>query len=144
MRQQMEAHRTTEPCKSCHKIMDPIGFTFENFDAVGKWRTEDGGVPVDATGEIVDGTRVNGIAGIRGVALRYSPQFVRVATEKLMTYALGRGVEPFDMPAIRAIVRDAAPADYRFSSLVLGVFKSQQFQMNVKDADRPETQTGQR
>jgi hypothetical protein len=144
MRQQMEAHRTTEPCKSCHKIMDPIGFTFENFDAVGKWRTEDGGVAVDASGVIVDGTAVNGIAGIRQVALRYSPQFVRVATEKLMTYALGRGVEPFDMPAIRTIVRQSAAGNYRFSSLVLGIVRSQQFQMNVKATDAPVTQVGQR
>ena len=144
MRQQMEAHRTTEPCKSCHKIMDPIGFTFENFDAVGKWRTEDGGVPVDASGVIVDGTAVNGIAGIRQVALRYSPQFVRVATEKLMTYAMGRGVEPFDMPTVRTIVRASAASNYRFSSLVLGIVRSQQFQMNVKTTDVPVTQVGQR
>jgi hypothetical protein len=144
MRQQMEAHRTTEPCKSCHKIMDPIGFTFENFDAVGKWRTEDGGVPVDASGVIVDGTPVNGIAGIRAVALRYSPQFVRVATEKLMTYGLGRGVEYFDMPTIRTIVRESAAGNYRFSSLVLGIVKSQQFQMNVKTADKTITQVGQK
>jgi len=144
MRQQMEAHRTTEPCKSCHKIMDPIGFTLENFDAVGKWRTEDGGVAVDATGVIVDGTHVEGVAGLRAVALRYSPQFVRVATEKLMTYALGRGVEPFDMPTVRTIVRESAPGNYRFSSLVLGIVKSQQFQMNMKPADGPITQVGQR
>jgi hypothetical protein len=124
--------------------MDPIGFTFENFDAVGKWRTEDGGVTVDPTGVIVDGTPVNGVAGIRAVALRYSPQFVRVATEKLMTYALGRGVEPFDMPSVRSIVRASAPNNYRFSSLVLGIVKSQQFQMNMKTADTPVTQVGQK
>jgi hypothetical protein len=134
MRQQMELHRTTEPCKSCHRIMDPIGFTLENFDAVGKWRTEDGGVPVDARGELVDGTMMTGIDGLRDVAIRYSPQFVRVATEKLLTYALGRGAEHFDMPLVRSIVRDAAPANYRFSSLVLGVVRSRQFQMNVKTA----------
>jgi len=144
MRQQMEAHRTTEPCKSCHRIMDPLGFTLENFDAVGKWRTEDGGVPVDASGVIVDGTKVVGVAGLREVVLRYSPQFVRVATEKLMTYALGRGVEPLDMPTIRSIVRGAAPANYRFSTLVLGIVGSDQFQMNVKTGDVPVTQTGQR
>jgi mono/diheme cytochrome c family protein len=144
MRQQMEAHRTTEPCKSCHKIMDPIGFTFENFDAVGKWRTEDGGVPVDTSGVIVDGTKVVGVQGIRAVALRYSPQFVRVATEKLMIYALGRGVEYFDMPVIRQIVRDAEPTRYRFSNLVLGVVRSPQFRMNVKTSAAPLTQVGQR
>ena len=134
MRQQMQEHRTTEPCKSCHKIMDPIGFTLENFDAVGKWRTEDGGAPVDATGELVDGTMMDGVASLREVAIRYSPQFVRVATEKLLTYGLGRGAEHFDMPLVRSIVRDAAPNNYRFSSLVLGVVKSKQFQMNVKTA----------
>jgi hypothetical protein len=138
MRQQMELHRTTEPCKSCHRIMDPIGFTLENFDAVGRWRTEDGGVPVDARGELVDGTMMEGVAGLREVAIRYSPQFVRVATEKLLIYALGRGTEHFDMPLVRSIVRDAASADYRFSSLVLGVVNSRQFQMNVKTAGSAE------
>jgi hypothetical protein len=132
MRQQMELHRTTEPCKSCHKIMDPIGFTLENFDAIGQWRTEDGGVPVDATGEIVDGTMMNGVPGLRDVLLRYSPQFVRVATEKLLIYGLGRGAEHYDMPLVRSIVRQSAPGNYRFSSLVLGIVKSQQFQMNTK------------
>jgi mono/diheme cytochrome c family protein len=144
MRQQMEAHRTTEPCKSCHKIMDPIGFTFENFDAVGKWRTEDGAVAVDASGVIVDGTKVVGVQGLRGVALRYSPQFARVATEKLMTYALGRGVEYFDMPTLRQIVRGAEPTRYRFSALVLGIVRSPQFRTNVKTSDVPVSQVGQR
>jgi uncharacterized protein DUF1592/uncharacterized protein DUF1588/uncharacterized protein DUF1587/uncharacterized protein DUF1585/uncharacterized protein DUF1595/cbb3-type cytochrome c oxidase subunit III len=144
MRQQMEQHRTTEPCRSCHKIMDPIGFTLENFDAVGKWRTEDGGVPVDASGELVDGTKMNGVASLREVAIRYSPQFVRVATEKLLTYAIGRGAEHFDMPLVRSIVRDAAPTNYRFSSLVLGVVKSRQFQMNVKTAGAEHVQVAQK
>jgi hypothetical protein len=132
MRQQMELHRTTEPCKSCHKIMDPIGFTLENFDAIGQWRTEDGGVPVDARGEIVDGTMMNGVPGLRDVLLRYSPQFVRVATEKLLIYGLGRGAEHYDMPLVRSIVRESGPGNYRFSSLVLGIVKSQQFQMTTK------------
>jgi mono/diheme cytochrome c family protein len=143
MRQQMELHRTTEPCKSCHKIMDPIGFTLENFDAVGKWRSEDGGEPVDAHGELVDGTMMNGVAGLREVAIRYSPQFVRVATEKLLIYGLGRGTEHFDMPLVRSIVRDAAPGNYRFSSLVLGVVKSRQFQMNVKTAGSEDLRVAQ-
>jgi mono/diheme cytochrome c family protein len=142
MRQQMELHRTTEPCKSCHKNMDPIGFSLENFDAVGKWRTEDGGVPVDASGELVDGTKMNGVASLREVAIRYSPQFVRVAAEKLLIYALGRGTEHFDMPLVRSIVRDAAPTNYRFSSLVLGVVKSRQFQMNTKTAGAEHVQLG--
>jgi mono/diheme cytochrome c family protein len=138
IRQQMEQHRTTEPCKSCHKIMDPIGFSLENFDAIGRWRTEDGGAPIDASGEIVDGTRLNGVADLRATIVRYSPQFVRVVTEKLLTYGLGRGAEHADMPLVRAIVREAA-ADYRFSSLILGIVRSPQFQMNVKaaPAERP-------
>jgi mono/diheme cytochrome c family protein len=144
MRQQMEAHRTTEPCKSCHKIMDPIGFTLENFDAVGKWRTEDGGVPVDATGQIVDGTKMDGVAGLREVMLRYSPQFVRVATEKLLIYALGRGAEWYDMPLVRSIVRDAAADNYRFSSLVIGIVKSPQFQMNTKTGSTASTQVARK
>jgi mono/diheme cytochrome c family protein len=143
MRQQMEAHRTTEPCKSCHKIMDPIGFTLEIFDAVGKWRTEDGGVQVDTSGVIVDGTRVVGVHGLREVALRYSPQFARVATEKLMTYALGRGVEYFDMPVIRQIVHDAEPTRYRVSTLVLGIVRSPQFRMNQQPS-APVAQVGRR
>jgi mono/diheme cytochrome c family protein len=143
MRQQMEMHRTVEPCKSCHRIMDPIGFTLENFDAVGKWRTDDGGVPVDAVGELVDGTRMTGVAGLRDTALRYSPQFVRVATEKLLIYALGRGTEHFDMPLVRSIVRDGASSNYRFSSLVLGIVKSQQFQMNVKTSGQTNLRVAQ-
>jgi hypothetical protein len=131
LRQQMEAHRTVEPCKSCHKIMDPIGFSLENFDAIGAWRTDDGGVPVDATGELVDGTPLNGPASLRAALLRYSPQFVRVATEKLLTYALGRGVEYYDMPLVRAIVRDAGKKDYRFSALVMGIVSSAPFQMST-------------
>jgi mono/diheme cytochrome c family protein len=137
IRQQMELHRTTEPCKSCHKIMDPIGFSLENFDAVGRWRTDDGGAPVDASGEIVDGTTLNGVADLRATLLRYSPQFARVATEKLLVYALGRGTEHFDMPLVRSIVRDAAPGNYRFSSLVLGIVSSRQFQMNAKTDGAP-------
>jgi mono/diheme cytochrome c family protein len=144
MRQQMEGHRRVEPCKSCHKIMDPIGFSFENFDATGAWRTDDGGVPIDSSGVLVDGTPLNGLASLREAMLRYSPQFVRVATEKLLTYALGRGAETFDMPLVRSIVRDAAPTNYRYSSLVLGVVKSQQFQMNMKAPATAPSQVAQK
>ena len=132
MRQQMEEHRSVEPCASCHKIMDPIGFSLENFDAVGTWRTEDGGVPIDASGQLVDGTRLNGPATLRQALLRYSDQYVRTVTEKLLTYAIGRGVESHDMPVVRSIVRDAAPTGYRFSSLVTGIVRSAPFQMNMK------------
>ena len=113
-------------------MMDPIGFSLENFDATGKWQTRDGEKPIDASGELTDGTKIDGPASLRQGLLRYSPQFVRTVTEKLLTYALGRGVESADMPVVRAIVRDAAANDYRFSSLVLGIVRSQPFQMNMK------------
>jgi mono/diheme cytochrome c family protein len=132
MREQMEMHRKVEPCASCHKIMDPIGFSLENFDAIGQWRTDDGGSPIDPTGYLVDGTKMDGVAGLRKALLRYSPEFVRVATEKLLIYALGRGTEYYDMPLVRSIVHEAGKNQYRFSSLVLGVVKSPQFQMNEK------------
>jgi cytochrome c551/c552 len=132
MRQQMEMHRSVEPCASCHKIMDPIGFSLENFDAIGQWRTQDDGSPIDPAGVLVDGSKLDGVAGLRRALLRYSPQFVRVVTEKLMIYALGRGTEYYDMPLIRSIVHQAEPGNYRFSSLVLGVVKSDPFLMNMK------------
>ena len=132
LRQQMEMHRAVEPCASCHKIMDPIGLAMENFNAIGKWRTEDEGIPIDASGVLVDGAQMNGVVDLRQALLRYSPQFVRNVTERLMTYAMGRGVEYYDMPMVRFIVHDAAPNQYRFSSLVLGIVKSPQFQTNMK------------
>jgi hypothetical protein len=132
MREQMEMHRKVEPCFSCHKIMDPIGLSLENFDAIGQWRTTDDGSPIDANGMLVDGTKVNGVVGLREALVRYSPQFVRVMTEKLLIYALGRGTEYYDMPLVRSIVRDAEKSNYRFSSLVLGVVKSAPFQMNER------------
>jgi hypothetical protein len=132
IRQQMEMHRAVEPCASCHKIMDPIGFSLENFDAVGHYRTTDDGAPINTAGVLVDGSKLDGVDGLRTALLRYSPQFTRVATEKLMIYALGRGTEYFDMPLIRTIVHDAAKNNNKFSSLVLGVVKSEPFQMNGK------------
>ena len=112
-----------------------MGFALENFSADGSWRTRDGGdggVPIDASVELYDGQPVNGPIGLRQALLRYSPQFVRMVTEKLMTYGLGRGVEYYDMPVIRSIVRDAAKNNYRFSSIVLGIVKSAPFQMRMK------------
>ncbi len=132
MRQQMEMHRKNEPCATCHKIMDPIGFSMENFDAVGTWRTTDNGSPINPSGLLVDGSKLDGVKGLREALLRYSPQFVRVVTEKLFIYALGRGTEYYDMPLIRSIVRDAESEDYRFSSLILGIVKSEPFQVNQK------------
>jgi hypothetical protein len=132
MRQIMEMHHTSPTCASCHKIFEPIGLALENFDAVGSWRTEDGDSPVDASGVIVDGTKVDGVASLRDWMVGRSDQFVRVVTEKLLTYALGRGVEYQDMPTVRSIVRDSAPGKYKFSAIVMGIVKSPTFQMNMK------------
>jgi hypothetical protein len=137
LREQMTMHRKNPPCAGCHKIMDPIGFALENFDADAKWRTKqggEGGTPIDASVQLFDGQQVDGPVGLRQALMRYSPQFVRMFTEKMMTYALGRGVEYSDMPAIRSIVRDVASENNRFAALVLGVVRSAQFQMRVKEA----------
>jgi mono/diheme cytochrome c family protein len=132
MRETMEAHHTSPSCASCHKIFEPIGLAMENFDAVGSWRTVDGESPIDATGVLVDGTKVDGVISLRNTLVRYSDQFERVVTEKMLTYALGRGVEYDDMPMLRSIVRDSAASKYKFSSLVMGIVKSPAFQMNMK------------
>jgi hypothetical protein len=130
VRERMEQHRENPSCAGCHKVLDPLGFALDNFDAVGAWRTlgEDGS-PIDATGVLADGARVNGPVDLRNALLSRPNVFVGTMTEKLMTYALGRGVEYYDMPAIRAIVHEAAHNDYRFSSLIMGVVKSTPFQM---------------
>ena len=135
MRETMEAHHTNPACASCHKIFEPMGLALENFDAVGTWRTHDGESPIDASGVLVDGTKVSGVASLRQWVVGRSDQFVRVVTEKLLTYALGRGVEYQDMPTVRSIVRDSAAGKYKFSSLVLGIVKSPAFQMNMKLED---------
>jgi cytochrome c5 len=124
MRQRMELHRASPVCASCHARMDPLGFALENFDGLGRWRAG-----VDASGVLPDGTKIDGPVGLRQVLLDKKDQFVTTATERLLTYALGRGVEPYDMPAVRAIVRDAAPRDYRWSSMIMGVVTSVPFQM---------------
>jgi len=134
MRETMELHHTSPVCASCHKIFEPIGLALENFDAVGLWRTQDEGSPIDASGVLVDGTKIDGVSSLRSSLVRYSDQFERVVAEKLLIYALGRGVEFQDMPMVRSIVRDAAPGNYRFSTLVLGIVKSPAFQMNMKSA----------
>ena len=124
LREQMTMHRKQEPCASCHKLMDPIGFALENFDADATYRTKqggEGGVPLDTAVTLWDGTNVNGPSELRKALLRYSPQFVRTVTEKLMTFALGRGVEYEDMPVIRSIVRDADKDDDRFFSILMGI-----------------------
>jgi mono/diheme cytochrome c family protein len=134
MRQIMEAHHSNPTCNTCHQIFEPIGLAMENFDAVGMWRTQDEGQPIDTAGVLVDGTKVTGVTSLRDVLVRRSDTFVRVVAEKLLTYGLGRGVEYEDMPLVRSIVRDSATNKYKFSSLVLGVVKSPAFQMNMKTA----------
>ena len=135
MRQTMEAHHSNPSCNTCHQIFEPIGLALENFDAVAAWRTEDEGSPIDASGVLVDGTKVNGVASLREALGRRSDQFLRVVAEKLLTYGLGRGVEYQDIPLVRSIVRDSAGSKYKFSSLVLGIVKSPTFQMNMKLTD---------
>ena len=129
MREQMEQHRVNPVCASCHKLMDPIGFALENFDGVGQWRTTEAGAPIDASGVFPDGTRFQGAAELRKILLSHPEQIVHNVTEKLLTYAIGRGVEYTDAPAVRKILREAAPGNYRWSSLILGIVKSAPFQM---------------
>ena len=132
LRERLELHRTQPVCASCHKIMDPLGFSLENFDLIGKWRDNDSGVPIDSSGVLVDGTPVRGVADLRRALLSRSDAFVTTTMERLMTYALGRPVEYTDMPTLRAIVRDSGKNDYRFSTMIVGVVKSPAFQMKVK------------
>ena len=132
VRERMEAHRADPTCAGCHKVMDPLGFSLENFDAVGQWRNTDDGSKIDPAGTLFNGAKVAGPVELRS-ALTANPEiFTGVLTERLMTYALGRGVEYSDMPAIRAILKDAAHNDYRFSSIVLGIVKSTPFDTKVK------------
>ena len=130
MRQQLEQHRANPVCASCHAVMDPLGFALENFDGTGKWRDTDANAPIDSSGVLPEGTPFQGPAGLRKVLLlKRRQQFVTTATERLLTYALGRGVEYKDAPAIRKILREAAPNGYRWSSLILATVKSVPFQM---------------
>jgi mono/diheme cytochrome c family protein len=130
LRQQMEQHRVDAVCASCHVRMDPIGFALENYDAVGRWRAKDAGVAIDASGKLPDGTQFSGPAELKKVLLsRHRDEFVTTVTEKLMTYALGRGLESYDNPAIREVVREAARDDYRFQNLVAAIIKSTPFEM---------------
>ena len=129
MREQMAEHRSNPACANCHKIMDSIGFALENFDAVGAWRSEEADVPIDASGELADGSHVNGVVELRAALLKNPELFTGTMTEKMLTYALGRGVDYRDMPAVRTIVRDASRDGYKFSSIVLGVVRSAPFQM---------------
>jgi len=135
VRERMEQHRRNPACASCHRMIDPAGLALENFDAIGAWRTKDGGTrgaPVDASGQLVDGTQINGVVELRAALLREPETFVRTLTEKLMTYAVGRGLTATDMPAVRTVVRDSARDQYRFSSVILEIVRSVPFQMRAK------------
>ena len=131
MREQMAEHRTNPVCASCHSRMDPIGLSMENFDVVGAWRNEDAGGVIDASGQLTDGTKVDGVVTLRKALIAHPEVFVRAMTEKMLIYALGRGLDARDMPAVRAIMREAAGRDYRFQSLVLGIAHSTPFTMRV-------------
>jgi hypothetical protein len=131
VREMLEKHRANAVCASCHSRMDPLGFSLENFDAIGQWRTSDGGKPIDASGVLLDGTRVEGPAALRHALVAQKEQFVRAVTAKLMTYAVGRGLEYYDAPAIRGVVHSAAADNYRWSSVMLGIIKSAPFQTRV-------------
>jgi hypothetical protein len=111
--------------------MDPLGFAMENFDAIGRWRGVSDGVPVDASANLPDGTRFQGVAGLRKLLLTQREQFADVFTEKLLTYALGRGVDYYDLPAVRKIKRESADSDYKWSAIITGIVKSQPFQMSI-------------
>jgi hypothetical protein len=141
MREKMEAHRANPTCASCHKIMDPIGLALENFDAVGAYRERDGqslssaGTVIDAKGQLMDGSTVDGVTALRKALLKDPEVFVGALTEKLMTYAMGRGVAYYDMPTVRGIVREARRSHYSFGALVSGIVQSAAFQMRMKSTE---------
>ncbi len=135
LREAMVQHRANPACASCHARMDPIGFAMENFDAIGQWRAEDAGKPIDVKSTLTDGTVVDGMAGVKSLILADPERFAGAVTDKLLMYAIGRNVQYFDAPAVRKIVHDAAPGDYKFSSLVLGVVESAPFQMRTAKAE---------
>jgi hypothetical protein len=133
VREQLELHRKNQPCAGCHGVIDPAGFALENFDSVGQWRsTGVGGAPLDLAGVLPDGSRINGPIALREAIVSRPNAFATVVTEKLLTYALGRGLEPSDMPVVRRIVKKAAQNDYRLADIVLGITESAPFQMRTK------------
>ena len=137
VRERLEAHRRNPGCAVCHVRMDPLGFSLENFDALGKWRTVSDGAPVDASASLPDGSRFSGVAGLRSLLLDHREDFVRTFSDRLLSYSLGRGTEASDWPAVRGIVRESAPADYKWSSIILGIVRSTPFTMSKIDAAQP-------
>jgi hypothetical protein len=133
VRGQLELHRQNPACASCHRVIDPVGFALENFDPVGNWRdTGPDGAPLDVAGTLADGAKVDGPAALRDAILSRPGAFVTIVAEKMLTYALGRGLEPSDMPVVRKIVKKAVQNEYRLSSIVAGIVESAPFQMRTK------------
>ena len=135
VRERMEQHRSNPICAGCHAVMDPLGFSLENYDAIGRWRDADEGVPIDASGSLPDGTMFDGPSGLRDVLHSRRDEFIATVVEKLLTYALGRGLEYYDMPTVRQIVRAAESGDYRWSAIILGITESVPFQMRMQGAE---------
>jgi hypothetical protein len=143
VRERLEAHRENPSCKGCHAVMDPLGFALENFDAIGAWRLKDRetATPIDASGQLADGTVVEGPVDLRDALLERPEQFVQTLTEKLMIYGLGRSVEYYDMPTVRRIVRAAERDDYRFSAILAGIATSDAFRHSKTPAAEGEVET---
>jgi hypothetical protein len=136
VRERMAQHRANPTCSACHSLIDPAGFALENFDAIGRWRTVDESYnKIDATGVLPDGSKFDGVVELRAVLTRRPEQFVTTMTEKLLTYALGRGIEYYDMPAVRKVVRDAGPGGFRFQRIVEGIVESAPFLMRTAGAE---------
>jgi hypothetical protein len=131
VRQRLMQHRANAACANCHNLIDPVGFALENFDAVGRWRTLEDGQPVDCSGGLPDGSRFTGVDGLETALLKRPEIFAGTLTEKLLTFALGRGIEYYDGPAVREIVRKAQAADFRFSSMIEGIVTSTPFRMRT-------------
>ena len=141
LRERMEQHRANPVCASCHSRMDPLGFALENFDATGQWREREGDKPIDVSAVLPDGTKFEGPAGLRTWILKQPEQFANALTQRLMIYALGRGFEYYDAPAVRKIVRGAAGDGYRFQSLIIGIANSTPFQMRKTEPVHDEKPT---
>jgi hypothetical protein len=137
VRLRLEEHRRNPACAACHTMMDPIGFSLENFDGTGAWRVHDSGADIDATGKLVDGTKVNGPISLRQALVAHSDSFIRTFTEKLLTYALGRGIEYYDMPVVRSIDRQAAQNNNRFTAFVQAIVECAPFQFRQAEDAAP-------
>ena len=139
MRERLEAHRADPGCASCHSVIDPVGFALEHFDSIGAWRDFDGDSAVDASGILADGTPINNAGDLRAALMRRSDQFVSTLTEKLLTYALGRGLEYYDMPTVRSIKNQAETENYRFTAIVQAIVQSQQFTSRIVSGEQAST-----